>query len=124
MSQDAFDKPVRRAALCKGETAEKEKAKRNEETELNEVEEQRDEMSDEEGNEIDDEEELAAPDWRVRGGPRNKPTQRESEEHEATHVPFRDWCAHCMMGRSPTLQSRRGKIRPIIAMDNFFIKRD
>ena len=47
-------------------------------------------MSDEEGNEIDDEEELAAPDWRVRAGPRNKPTQRENEEHEATHVPFRD----------------------------------
>ena len=35
-----------------------------------------------------DEEELATPDWRVRTGPRNKPTQREREEHEATHVPF------------------------------------
>ena len=56
-------------------------------------------MSDEGGDKIDDEEELAAPDWRVRAGPRNRPTQREREEHEATHVPFRDWCAHCMMGR-------------------------
>ena len=53
--------------------------------------------SDEEGDKIDDEEELAAPDWRVRAGPRNKPTQREREEHDATHEPFRDWCAHCMM---------------------------
>ena len=63
-------------------------------TPLKGVEEERDGMSVEEGNGIDDEEELAAPDWRVRAGPRNKPTQRESEEHEATHVPFRDWCAH------------------------------
>ena len=51
---------------------------------------------------FDGEEELAAPDWRVRAGPRSKPTQREREEHEATHVPFRDWCAHCMMGRGRT----------------------
>ena len=27
---------------------------------------------------------------------------KEIEEHEATHVPFRDWCAHCMMGRGRT----------------------
>ena len=32
-----------------------------------------------EGDEIDGEEELAALDWRVRAGPRNKPTQRERE---------------------------------------------
>ena len=75
--QAAFDKPVRPAALCRGETADKEKVERNEETELNGVEEERDEMSDGEGDEVDGEEELAAPDWRVRAGPRNKPTQRE-----------------------------------------------
>ena len=49
----------------------------SEETDLNGVVEERDGMSDEEGDEIDGEEELAAPDWRVRAGPRNKPTQRE-----------------------------------------------
>ena len=53
------------------------KAGWSEEAELNGVEEERDGMSDAEGNEIDGEEELAAPDWRARGGPRNKPTQRE-----------------------------------------------
>ena len=62
---------------------------RNEETELNRVEEVRDEMSDGEGDETDGDKELAALDWRVRAGPRNKPTQREREEHEATQVPFR-----------------------------------
>ena len=100
--QAAFDKPVRPAALCRGEAAEKGKVERNEETELNGVEEGRDEMSDEERDEIDGEEELAAPDRRVRAGPRSKPTQWEREEHESQHVPFRDWCARCMMGRGRT----------------------
>ena len=43
-------------------------------------------MSDDERGSIDGEEELAAPDWRVRAGSRNKPTQKEREEHEATPV--------------------------------------
>ena len=87
-------------------------------------------MSDEEGDTIDGEEESAAPDWRVRAGPRNKPTQREREEHEATHVPFRDWCAHCMMGRGRThhhvakQKSEDQSRRHIIAMDYFFMRMD
>ena len=72
--QAAFDQPVRPAALCRGDAAKNRKEKRGEETELNGVEEGRDEMSDEEGGEIDGEEELAAPDWRVKAGPRSKPT--------------------------------------------------
>ena len=75
--QAAFDKPVRLAASCRGETAENGGAERGEGTELNGVEEGRDEMSDGEGGETDGEEELAAPDWRVRAGARSKPTQRE-----------------------------------------------
>ena len=58
----------------------------NEEPELNGVVEGRDEMPDEEGDRIDGVEELAAPDWRVKAGP-----SKRREEHEATHVPFRDW---------------------------------
>ena len=46
--QAALDKPVRPATLCRGETAENGKAERGEETELNGVEEGRDEVSDEE----------------------------------------------------------------------------
>ena len=56
------------------------------------------------------------PDWRVRAGPRNKPTQRE--RHEATHVPFRDWCVHCIAKQKSEDQSRR----PVIAMDYFFMR--
>ena len=105
-----------------------EKLEGNEDTELNGVAEGRDEMSDEEGDRIDGEEELAAPDSRVRAGPRNKQTYKEREEHEATHVPFRDWCAHCMMGRGRThhhvakQKNEDQSRRPIIAMDYYFMK--
>ena len=128
MSEAAFDKPVRPAAFCRDETADKEKVERNAETKLNGVEEERDGTSDEQGNENDGEEELATPDCRLRAGPRNKPTRRDREEHEATHVPFRDWCAHSMMGRGRThhhvakQKSEDQSRRPIIAMDCFFMK--
>ena len=98
------------------------------EMELNGVEQEEDRMSDEEGRETEGEGEVAAPDWRVRAGPRIKPTQREREEHEATHVPFRDWCAYCMMGRGRThhhvakQKSEDQSRRPIIAMDYFFMR--
>ena len=29
-----------------------------------------------------------------------QPSQREREEHERTHLPFRDWCAHCIKAKS------------------------
>ena len=54
-------------------------------------------MTDEEGEAANGEGEAGAVGWRVRAGPRNEPTAREREEHEATHMPFRDWCTHCMM---------------------------
>ena len=28
-----------------------------------------------------------------------QPSQQEKEEHEMTHLPFRSWCRHCIMGR-------------------------
>ena len=28
-----------------------------------------------------------------------QPTRQELEEHELTHVPFRDWCVHCCKGK-------------------------
>ena len=31
-------------------------------------------------------------------GPR-EPTREEREEHEKTHLPFRNWCRHCVRGR-------------------------
>ena len=28
-----------------------------------------------------------------------EPTKEEKEEHEKTHMPFRNWCRHCVNGR-------------------------
>ena len=53
---------------------------------MNGVDDGEDGMSVEEVDGIDGEEELAPTDWRVREGPRNKPTQKERGEREATHV--------------------------------------
>ena len=44
---------------------------------------------DEARDEVEGEGELAPPDWRMTG-PRNNVARKEKEEHEATHVPFRD----------------------------------
>ena len=68
------------------------------ETELNGVEEERDGMSDEEGNEIDGVRGVSSVRLTTENRTRNKPTQREREEHEATHVPFGNLCVHCVMG--------------------------
>ena len=73
---------------------------------------------------MDVEQDSAIPDWRVRAGPRNRPTQKEREEHEATHVPFRDWRTHCMVARGRThhivtkQRSEDETRRPTIAMDH------
>ena len=85
----AFDELVRPAALCEREGAEDRKLEEVEGQVLNGVEQGEDGMSVEGGDEVNGEEELATPDWRVRAGPRNRPTQKEREEHDATHVLFR-----------------------------------
>ena len=33
-------------------------------------------------------------------GSPQQPTRSEIEEHELTHVPFREWCVHCCKGKS------------------------
>ena len=82
--QAAFDKLEKPAALCRGETAENRKLEGDEETKLNGVEEGQDKMSDEEGDSNDGEEELAAPDWRMRAGPRNTEGKRRARSNTRT----------------------------------------
>eukprot|EP00971_Amphidinium_carterae_P175044 3469955-Amphidinium_carterae.1 len=36
------------------------------------------------------------------------PTQQEIEEHNITHIPYRDWCKHCVQGRSKSQHHQRG----------------
>ena len=85
-------------------------------------------MSDEEVDGVEGEGELAPPERRARAGLRNRPTQKEWEEHEATHVPFRDGRTHCMMGRRRThhhvtkQKSEDHWRRPTLAMEYNFMK--
>ena len=37
-----------------------------------------------------------------------EPTKEEREEHERTHLPFRNWCRHCVRGRGVQLPHRSG----------------
>ena len=37
-------------------------------------------------------------DWKVRVRSRNNPAQKERQESDTTHIPFRDWCTHCVTG--------------------------
>ena len=50
-------------------------------------------------------------------------TQKETEEHAATHVQFRDWFTHCMIHHHVTKQKSEDQSRnPTIAMDYYFMK--
>ena len=83
-------------------------------------------MSDEGG--VEGDEETAPPGWRVRTGRKNKPTQKDREEHEATHVRFGGWCTRCTMGRGRThhcvtVQQCEDQLRrPTITIDSFFME--
>ena len=35
------------------------------------------------------------------------PSQREREEHSLTHIPYRDWCEHCVRARARRRAHRR-----------------
>ena len=47
---------------------------------------------------------------KVRRAPKG-PTQLEREQHEATHLPFRDWCAHCVRGAGNKTPHRRKSLK-------------
>ena len=37
------------------------------------------------------------------------PTQKEIEEHNVTHLPFRSWCQHCVSGKAQDRPHRMRK---------------
>ena len=36
-----------------------------------------------------------------------RPTRKMIEDHEVSHIPFRDWCSACVRGRAKSCQHRR-----------------
>ena len=53
------------------------------------------------------------------------PSPQEVEDHRNIHIPFRDWCRFCVMGRGRGLQHSRALASwiAIVALDYFFITR-
>ena len=55
------------------------------------------------------------------------PSKEEVEEHNITHIPFRDWCPHCIrgkaMGEPHSSKKLRGTSVPMIVMDYMNMKK-
>jgi hypothetical protein len=62
-------------------------------------------MADEVEEEQDNEDEEEGQQPKVIRAPK-APTKAEREEHEATHLPFRSWCTHCLRGRGRHINDR------------------
>ena len=65
------------------------------------------EMAEEEARDLeaDEDEEEGSP-MKTRRGPKG-PSKIEREQHEATHMPFRAWCPHCVKGRARNALHRK-----------------
>ena len=54
-----------------------------------------------------------------------EPTAEEVERHMATHIPFRDWCPHCVAGKSktdPHFKGNKGeRTVPKISLDYMYM---
>ena len=51
------------------------------------------------------------------------PTAKMIEEHRYVHIPYRDWCRWCVMGRGRGIQHRHGDSSsiPVVGLDYFYI---
>jgi hypothetical protein len=53
-----------------------------------------------------------------------KPSVTELAEHEKTHLPYRNWCRHCVIGRGKEMSHRKSKAKPgmpEVHFDFFFV---
>ena len=60
-----------------------------------------------------------------------KPSQKEIDEHELTHVNYRSWCIHCNKGKARNSPRRRQTeeedpltSKPIVSLDYFYMETD
>ena len=57
-----------------------------------------------------------------------EPTQEEIDKHMCTHIPFRSWCSHCVMGKAKNSRhAKRGSQEnevPVVSIDYTFMGSD
>jgi len=67
----------------------------------------------------------AKPHKGLRHGHGIKPSSKEVEDHERTHLPFRSWCARCVRGKAQSHphwnKSKEGHGIPTISWDYFYM---
>ena len=56
-----------------------------------------------------------------------RPSKEEVDSHNATHLPYRSWCPHCVRGKARRRNHRKRKRKanggvPIISMDYMWLK--
>ena len=39
-----------------------------------------------------------------------RPTQAEVDDHNRTHLPYRNWCPHCVQGKGKDLDHRKSTV--------------
>ena len=54
------------------------------------------------------------------------PSRQEMLEHNITHVPFRNWCPHCLAGKAKSMKHMQGaglgvSETPVVSMDYMFM---
>ena len=52
------------------------------------------------------------------------PSQEEVEKHNLTHLPYRSWCKHCVMGKSKGqhhCKSSKKRSVPVVSIDYMFM---
>ena len=47
------------------------------------------------------------------------PSQQEVEAHELTHLPFRNWCRHCMRGRGKEMPHKKSPVERASELKEF-----
>ena len=56
-----------------------------------------------------------------------KPSQREIDDHERTHIPFRNWCKHCVFGKAKSTNHEEDKEDekgvPKVSWDYMYMKK-
>ena len=60
-----------------------------------------------------------------------QPSKREVDDHELTHMPYRNWCVHCNKGKAKNAPHTRGiqddddpNRKPIISIDYMYMEAD